>query len=255
MRLHHLRNATSRLGYGDTTYVVDPSLGAAHSWPPIGGIANPGPNPLVDLPIAAGEVFADADAVLQTHLHVDHLDDRGVEQLPPRLPVFCQPADGDVLARRGVPGAEPVAETTRFKGVTIRRVDGEHGFGPVAEQLGPSSGYVLTAVGEPTVYIAGDTVWCDAVAETLRRHRPDVIILNAGGAELATGDRIVMDEADVAKVAAVAPEADLVLVHLEAVSHCLTTRAHHRQVFAGHHHVHVPDDGEHLELPVPPPPG
>jgi L-ascorbate metabolism protein UlaG (beta-lactamase superfamily) len=246
LRLHHVRNATSRLTYGSLTCVVDPSLGPAHSWPPLGAIANPQPNPLVDLPIQPQDVFTGVDAVLQTHLHIDHLDDTGVEELRRGMPVFCQPTDEPALSGRGLTTVEPIQQSARFAGVTIHRVDGEHGFGPVADRLGPSSGYVLTASGEPTLYIAGDTVWCDVVAETIQRHKPDVIILNAGGAELASGDRIIMDEADVAEVAAAAPDADLVLVHLDAVSHCLSTRARHRHTFPDHDHVHIPEDGGHL---------
>jgi L-ascorbate metabolism protein UlaG (beta-lactamase superfamily) len=250
LRLHHLRNAASRLTYVATTFVVDPSLDPANSWEPDPQLANPQPNPLVELPIPPSEVFAGADAVLQTHLHKDHLDDTGLVHLPKDLLVFCQPADHDELTRRGVGRAEPIDDATKLTGITIHRVDGRHGFGQIAELLGPSSGFVLSATGEPTVYLAGDTVWCEVVAQTIGRHHPDVIVVNGGGAELASGDRIVMDANDVAQVAAAAPDADIVVVHLEAISHCLTSRADHRHAFADEHHrIHVPDDDDHLELP------
>lgn len=257
MRLHHLRNAAGRLGYADLTFVVDPSLDPAGTWDPDPSLANPQRNPVVEVPIPTAEIFAGAAAMLQTHLHRDHLDDSGLAglaELAPDLPVFCQPADHEVLARRGVRRPEPVDDAATLAGVTIHRVEARHGFGPVAERLGPSSGWVLRATGEPTVYLTGDTVWCDEVAETIGRHRPDVIVVNGGGAELASGDRIVMDDGDVAKVAAAAPDAHIVVVHLEAISHCLTSRADHRHTFRDQlHRIHIPDDGDHLDLPPPSP--
>jgi L-ascorbate metabolism protein UlaG (beta-lactamase superfamily) len=250
VRLHHLRNAASRLSYADTTFVVDPSLDPARRWEPDTRLANPRRNPLVEVPIPPAAVFAGAAAVLQTHLHRDHVDDTGLAHLPPALPVFCQPADSDELTRRGVSRPEPIADAAKLAGTTIRRVDGRHGFGQVGELLGPSSGFVLHAAGEPTVYLAGDTVWCDVVADTIGRHRPRVIVVNAGGAELASGDRIIMDDADVAQLAAAAPDADIVVVHLEAISHCLTSRADHRHTFRNElHRIHIPEDNDHLELP------
>lgn len=252
MRLHHLRNAASRLTYADTTLVVDPSLDPARSWEPDPRLADAQRNPLVEVPIPPAEVFAGAAAVLQTHLHKDHVDGTGLAHLPAGLPVFCQPADSDELTRRGVSRPEPidVDDTAKLGGISFRRVDGRHGFGQIGDLLGPSSGFVLSAAGEPTVYLAGDTVWCELVAETIGRHRPDVIVVNGGGAELVSGDRIIMDDSDVARVAAAAPDADIVVVHLEAISHCLTSRADHRHAFRDElHRIHIPDDGDHLDLP------
>ena len=54
--------------------------------------------------------------------------------------------------------------------------------------------------------------------------RPDVVVVNAGGARFSVGDPIVMTADDVVAVARHAPAAHVVAVHLEAINHCLETR-------------------------------
>ena len=108
----------------------------------------------------------------------------------------------------------------------------------MAELLAPVSGFVLD-----DVYLAGDTVWYEAVAETIERHRPRVAIVNAGGAEFSEGGLIVMGIDDVREVVARVPT--VVAVHMEALNHCFLTREALRAAVPA---VLVPEDGEQLEL-------
>jgi L-ascorbate metabolism protein UlaG (beta-lactamase superfamily) len=91
--------------------------------------------------------------------------------------------------------------------------------------LAPVSGFVLRAPAEPTLYIAGDTIWCAEVQQALERYTPDVIVLNAGGARFLEGDPITMTPEDVIEVCRSAPQAQVIAVHMEAINHCLVTRA------------------------------
>jgi L-ascorbate metabolism protein UlaG (beta-lactamase superfamily) len=119
----------------------------------------------------------------------------------------------------------------------------------VVQGLGPVSGFVVHAPGEPTVYVAGDTVWCPEVERAIEEHDPDWIVLNAGGARLLEGGTITMEAADVIAVAAAAPRARVVAVHMEAINHCLETRADlsARLRAAGvADRVSIPADGETL---------
>jgi len=93
------------------------------------------------------------------------------------------------------------------------------------------------------LYVAGDTVWYEGVAETIERHRPRVAVVNAGAAEFLEGGLIIMGIDDVREVAARVPTA--VAVHMEALNHCHLTRAALRAAVLD---VLVPDDGETLEL-------
>ena len=102
---------------------------------------------------------------------------------------------------------------------------------------------MLRADGEPTVYVAGDTIWCDDVRAAIDEHRPDVIVVNAGGARFTEGDPIVMTADDVVATARHA-DGHVVAVHLEAINHCLETRADLRARLAAEGlDVSVPADG------------
>jgi L-ascorbate metabolism protein UlaG (beta-lactamase superfamily) len=137
--------------------------------------------------------------------------------------------------------------------VTLSRTGGRHGTGPLGDSLGPVSGVVLRAEGEPTVYVAGDTVLCDEVRTALAEHAPDVVVVNAGSARFVAGDPITMDADEVVALARAAGEAqdgaEVVAVHMEAINHCGLTRAELRARVAAEglaDRVHVPEDGTAL---------
>jgi len=52
-----------------------------------------------------------------------------------------------------------------------------------------------------------------------------VIVLNTGAARFLEGDPITMTADDVISTCKAAPEAQVVAVHMEAINHCLLTRA------------------------------
>ena len=236
-----VRHATLLVRTGGTTFLVDPMLAAAGARAPIPNTPNERRNPLVDLP----DVDLDADAVVVTHTHADHLDDAAAAALDHGLPVFCQPGDVDAISARGFEDVRPVGGVTAFERVRLTRTDGVHGHGPVAEELGPVSGFVFEAADEPTVHVAGDTVWCNAFAAELDRHAPAVVVLNTGGARFVGSQPITMTAEDVRAVRAAVPDATLVCVHLEAFNHCLLSRADLRAAVPD---VVVPEDGEAVEL-------
>jgi L-ascorbate metabolism protein UlaG (beta-lactamase superfamily) len=231
--------------------LVDPMLDPAGARDPIEDTANQVRNPLVELPEPAEVVAGGLSAIVVTHLHEDHLDAEAVRLLPKDLPLFCQPEDADTLRGHGFADVRPVDDALEWDGIRITRTAGRHGTGEIAEALAPVSGFVLEAPDEPVLYVAGDTIWCDEVAAALDSHRPDVAVVNASGARFLEGDPIVMTTDDVVTVARHAPDARVVAVHLEAINHCLQTRAdlHQRLHEEGlTDRVTVPEDG--AEVPV-----
>jgi L-ascorbate metabolism protein UlaG (beta-lactamase superfamily) len=113
-----------------------------------------------------------------------------------------------------------------WEGLSIVRTGGRHGRSEeVVRGLGPVSGFVVSAPGEPTLYVAGDTVWCDEVAAAIAAHAPDLVVVNAGAATFVGAGSVTMDAADVVSVAGAAPAARILPVHMEAINHCVETRA------------------------------
>jgi L-ascorbate metabolism protein UlaG (beta-lactamase superfamily) len=241
--LRLLRHATLRLTLGDTTLLVDPMLSEPGAMPPIPNSPNDRRNPLVELPDAP----LDHDALLVTHRHRDHLDDAAKERLDGRT--LCQPADADELAAEGFDPV-PVDETATLGDLTVTLTPARHGYGDLAEQMGPVSGFVLEAPGEPTVYHAGDTVPYDAVQETLATHEPDVVVANAGAAQFTEGRPITMAPDDVVRLCEWT-DATIVADHMDGINHCLATREdlHATLDEAGVTDcVTVPEDGETVDL-------
>ena len=232
-----IRSATVVVEVAGRRILVDPMLDPARARPPIENTANPVRNPTVELPFAAEEVVRGLDGVLVTHRHRDHLDGTAERLLPRDVPVFCQPEDASALHDLGL-DVRPVGDTLEWGGLVWHRVPARHGSGAVADALGPVSGFVLDEL-----YLAGDTVWYEAVEETIERFAPRVTVVNAGGACFLEGGPIVMGIDDVREVVARVPV--VVAVHLEALNHCFLTRAELRAALPS---VHVPDDGETLTV-------
>ncbi len=247
-----IRNAAALLEIGGHRFLIDPALDPAGARPPIANTPKQRRNPLVELPEGWEARVNSADALVVTHLHQDHWDTTSAATVGKALPLFGQPEDVDRLREQGFTDVRPVNRAATFGEVTITRTAGHHGTGNIGEAMAPVSGFVFAAPGDPTVYVAGDTIWCDEVEEALERHRPGVIVVNASGARFLEGDPIVMTAEDVAKVHAAAPEATIVVVHLEAINHCLETRAHYRErlpaLGVALDRIRIPADGETVQF-------
>jgi L-ascorbate metabolism protein UlaG (beta-lactamase superfamily) len=251
MRLWLLRHATLRIDVRGLRLLVDPQLDAAGARPAVADTANDRRNPLVELPEPAQVAASNANAVLVTHTHRDHLDGTALELLDKDIPVLCQPPDEEILRGHGFTDVRPVQDTAGLRGLTVTRTAGRHGTGEIGERMGPVSGFVLAGDQEPTLYVAGDTIWCPEVAAALDTHDPDVVVVNAGAARFRDGDPITMTDDDVVRVAEHAPRARVVAVHMEAVNHCELTRSdlHNRLHAEGlEGRVTVPLDGTEIPL-------
>lgn len=251
VRVRLIRHATLTIHYGGRTLLVDPMLGDPGVMPPIARSPNPRPNPLVPLPVPAARVLDGVEAFLVTHTHSDHWDAAATKLVPKDAALLIQPPDAGKFTDWGYTAAQPVVDSVPWKDITISRTGGQHGRGAVAERLAPVSGFVLRASGRPTLYIAGDTVWCPEVAAAIESHEPDIIVVNAGAAQFLEGGVITMDVDDVAQVCRAAPGARVIAVHMEAINHCVLTRSALRtglEKVGVKTPVLIPADGEELRL-------
>ncbi|MDH3225493.1 MAG: MBL fold metallo-hydrolase [Thermoleophilia bacterium] len=253
MNLTLIRHATLLVEMGQARLLIDPMLDPAGTQPPLPETANQLPNPLVELPIAAEQLVDGLDAVIVSHLHPDHFDATAMRSLPRDVPVICQPHEAPTLAGLGL-GATPLADPFALGELRVSPTAGRHGRGQMAEAMGPVMGVVLAAPREPTLYLAGDSVWCEQTAAAIDAHHPDVIVVNAGAPQFTHGGSITMDAADVVSTAEVAPAGTVIAVHMEAYNHCGLTRAALAEACerAGcADRVLIPADGETIEIDLP----
>ena len=225
-----IRNATVKISYGDTTFLVDPMLAKKGAYPGFEGTVNSQlRNPLVELPLPLEDVMR-ADAVIVSHTHLDHWDDAAKQSLPRNIPVFAQnEEDAASIRKDGFTDVRVLDEHTQFRGVQLIRVDGQHGsdalMSALGKLLGKTSGIVFRRAGHKTTYVAGDTVWTPQVEAAIARYRPEVIVLNTGYARVAGfNDSIIMGKEDLARAYQAAPWATIVGIHMEAVNHMTQSR-------------------------------
>jgi L-ascorbate metabolism protein UlaG (beta-lactamase superfamily) len=252
MRVYFLRHATMIATIHRINILIDPMLSPAAAMPAVANTVHDRRIPLVDLPLTDEELdraLAAIDLVLITHHHRDHWDARAVELLPKDVPILCQPSSEAAIREGGFTAVTPIEENLLWNQINFCRTDGRHGTGEIGAQMGAVSGFVLSAPGEPVLYIAGDTIWCSEVQSALRTYHPDVVIVNAGAAQFLTGGPITMTAEDVSQVCRELPSAQVVAVHMEAVNHCLLTRDALRSRLIQEQlaaQVQVPADGELL---------
>jgi L-ascorbate metabolism protein UlaG (beta-lactamase superfamily) len=254
MRFQLLRHATAIITLSRLNLLLDPMLSPKESMGPIANAASQNRIPLVDLPLTETELRGWIDClngVLVTHVHRDHWDARAAELLPKQLPVICQADDEAVMRKAGFSQVYPVKIKIDWQGIQIFRTGGQHGTGEIGKKMGIVSGYVLKVIGEPALYIAGDTIWCPEVKEALQTYSPEVVVLYSGAAAFLTGGPITMNGDHVIAVCRELPSAKVVVIHMETMTHCLLTRAELRkrleqEGLSGQ--VLIPRDGEVVSL-------
>jgi L-ascorbate metabolism protein UlaG (beta-lactamase superfamily) len=256
MQIHFLRHATFILKLNSTLILVDPMLGAPASMEPFKNAAshNQMRNPLVELPLnetELKEVLGQVTGVIVSHVHRDHWDPRAIELLPKDMPILCQAVDEKVIRAAGFKKITAIQKELLWQGLNILRTSGRHGKGAIGVKMGVVSGFVLRKEGEPSIYIAGDTIWCKEVEDVMLSQTPDVVVVNAGAAEFLLGGPITMNAEDVTSVCHANPSARVIAVHMEAINHCGLTREGLRQFLAKEKltdQVLIPADGETLNF-------
>jgi L-ascorbate metabolism protein UlaG (beta-lactamase superfamily) len=249
MNIQLLRNATMKITYAGKTILADPMLSAQGELRSFAGIA---PNPTINLPCGIEEIVRGIDSVLVTHDHPDHFDKAASLVLSKEIPLFCQPGEEDRRREEGFLHVFPIETSHTWEMITITRTGGNHGKGKILEHMGKISGFVLQAIGEPTLYWVGDSIWCPEVENTIKQFNPDIIITHSGGATIPGFDAIIMDGEQTLITAKAAPQAILVAIHMESLDHCTISRAQLRHMADSAAvpptRLIIPEDGETISF-------
>lgn len=255
MKIQQIRNATIRIECAGKHFLVDPwfqKKGTGMSAPSPDPEKAKIPSPTTELPFPVEQIMERIDAIIVTHIHPDHFDPETAAMLDKSIPAFT--ANEETKSQIEGFGYTSVTvlkdEGTNFDGVILIRTEAMHGESP-DHAAGPVCGIILQAAGEPVLYVAGDTVYYKGVERALEQYRPDVVVLNACGAELMGLGRLIMGAEDVLKVCEAAPDAAIIASHMDAVNHATVNRTGLRDFLRKHGkdgRVSIPEDGECLEF-------
>ncbi|KAA6448579.1 MBL fold metallo-hydrolase [Bacillus swezeyi] len=249
MNIQQIRNATLIVEYADKTFLIDPMLAEKGTYPPFPNSARQDQNnPLASLPASIDDIIKNLDAVIVTHLHLDHFDDAAKEMLPKDIKLFVQnAADAEEVRNAGFQDVDVLTEDTVFEDLQLIKTKGEHGRGEILKLAGEVCGVVFKHSNEKTLYVAGDTVWYEGVQEEIDTHQPDIIVVNGGDNQFLEGGSLVMGKEDIYEVYKAAPNATIISSHMEAVNHWTLSREELKTFIQEKgivSHVLVPDDGE-----------
>jgi L-ascorbate metabolism protein UlaG (beta-lactamase superfamily) len=175
-------------------------------------------------PALTTEQVGAVDAVLLSHdQHSDNLDHAGkaYAMQAPRLFTTM------IGAKRLGGHAEGLApwetkDVVKPDGtaVHITATPARHGPAGIEPLSGDVIGFVLTFTDDtPAIYVTGDTVWYDGVAEVARRFDIGVVLLFAGAAQTRGPFHLTMDTNDAIETAHAFPDATIVPIHHDGWAH------------------------------------
>ena len=259
MKITQVRNATIIVEYDETKFLIDPWLGPKDYMEGFESALNSQiRQPRVELPFEI-EKIVDVDAVILTHFHPDHFDEYAVNALNKDIKFFVQSQnDFEIIQSCGFKNLEIITQQgIDYKNIKLYKTNCQHGkreiIKPLCESIGmpyDAMGVVFKSNNEKTLYMAGDTIWCDEVSEAVENFNPEIIVINACAATVINGERLIMNIDDVKEVLQNAPNATVIASHMDAVSHLTVTRADLKKFKIENkvNNLLIPDDGEILNL-------
>jgi L-ascorbate metabolism protein UlaG (beta-lactamase superfamily) len=215
----YLGGPTAIIEIGGLRFMTDPTLD------PPGGIYHL-PNLTVEKTKGPANIdIGHIDMVLLSHdQHFDNLDHAGRSLLEKVPKIYTTTAGSGRLKGTSI-GLEPwqtdVVATPDGREIIITATPARHGPAGIEKIQGEVSGFVLSVKGgkKLEIYITGDTVYYEGVAEVARRYDPNFVFLFAGGAQTRGPFFVTMGTNDTMDTALAFPNATLIPLHYEGWKH------------------------------------
>lgn len=207
-------------------------------------------------PALAAEAVLPLDAVLLTHdQHLDNLDHAGRALLPQAGSVFTTRV-GAARLGGNAEGLDPLETRTLTRPdggcLFVTAAPARHGPPGIEPLSGDVVGLLIgTHAPGDTLYVTGDTVWYEGVAEVARRFSPRIVVVFAGSAEPRGRFHMTMDCNDVLETARAFPDATLVAAHTDGWFHFKESAADLAAAFATFglsHRLVTPQPGRAFRL-------
>ena len=179
------------------------------------------------------EALGAIDFILLSHdHHFDKLDHTGRTALA-KAKVVLTTVEGAARLGGNSVGLGPWQSIDLPGGLRVVATPARHG--PAEHDRGPVVGFVITQANAPerAVYVAGDTVWYDGVAEVAQRFSVRVALLNLGAARVPEVGpfHLTMTAGEGVEAARAFADAVVVPLHFEGWAHFSEGRAEIVQTF------------------------
>lgn len=174
-------------------------------------------------PALAPSEIGTVDAVLLSHdQHSDNLDNSGRAFLENARRVLTTTAGASRLGGHAE-GLAPWGSVTLSQPggsrLTITGTPARHGPAGIEPMAGDVIGFVMEGVAKRAIYVTGDTVWYDGVAEVARRFDVGLVMPFAGSAQTRGPFHLTMDVNDTIETAHAFPDALIVPLHCDGWEH------------------------------------
>jgi L-ascorbate metabolism protein UlaG (beta-lactamase superfamily) len=207
---------------------------------PAGGIYSLGPVVLTKTttPSITADSLGKIDLVLLSHdEHSDNLDRSGRELLPHAEKVLTT-RSGATRLGGNAQGLDPweslTFPTPDGSSLKITATPARHGPEGCEPICGDVIGFVLeSSNASETLYVTGDTVWYEGVAEVARKFQVSTVVLFVGAATLKEVGpaHLTMNAEDALAASSAFPRAKLIPLHYEGWAHFLEGREYLSRAF------------------------
>ncbi len=259
MEITQIRNATIIVEYNNIKFLIDPWLGPKDYMLGFDTAINSEiRQPRVELPMSINEIV-DVDVVILTHIHPDHWDIYAEEAIDKDKLIFVQAEfDKNYLVSKGFKNVEILSsDGFDYKNVMLYKTPCQHGrreiIKPICDKIGmpyDAMGVIFKNSNEKTLYVAGDTIYCDEVKDTMDKFLPDIVVLNLCGASVINGEKLIMNKQDLKEFIQDYPDSTVIASHMDTVSHLTVTRNDLKEFIKINNiqKILVPKDGEKIKL-------